>query len=189
MPLAMPNFIELDQMMYKKSVRKNLTLFNIFEKKFCLRKSRPKFTQFWEQLSIGKTRVLPILLWKFAKIGKDLLRTNAPHHAKFHRAWPQDVRTKCNILHPSVFWGLMGIPWAKVHQYWPWCTAKPYLINLLNYVDFAEDVSNKKHTMWKNMQVQCHLLNPSKVQHFSKCFLTVLLRLNSRLHKPQINCL
>jgi len=33
MLLTTPNFIALSQTMYKKSVRKNFTLFNIFEKK------------------------------------------------------------------------------------------------------------------------------------------------------------
>jgi len=49
---------------------------------------------------------------KFTKIGEDLLRTNAPNHAKFHRCQHNDVREKRYkfFLPPSRFEGLSG-PW------------------------------------------------------------------------------
>jgi len=47
---------------------------------------------------------------KITKISQDLLRTNAPHCAKFHRTWPKDVWEKCYkiFLHPTVFWRPRG---------------------------------------------------------------------------------
>jgi len=35
---------------------------------------------------------------KFTKIGDDLLRTNAPHRAKFYRTEPNDVQEKRYIF-------------------------------------------------------------------------------------------
>ena len=47
---------------------------------------------------------------KFTKIVLDLVRTSACHHAKFHRARPNDVREKCckKILPTYEFWHTRG---------------------------------------------------------------------------------
>jgi len=60
-------------------------------------------------------RMVPRDPWtKFTKIGVDLLSTNAPHHAQFYRALPNDVREKrYNFLRPSLLWRPRGIPWPK----------------------------------------------------------------------------
>jgi len=51
---------------------------------------------------------------KFNKTGEDLLRTNTPKRAKFHRCQPNGVREKrYNFLHPSVFWRPRGTPGPK----------------------------------------------------------------------------
>ena len=63
---------------------------------------------------------------KFTKIGGDLLRTNAYHRAKFHRARPNNVREKrYNFFYFVQYFGIAGTSSAKVHQSWPWCTASP----------------------------------------------------------------
>jgi len=54
---------------------------------------------------------------KFTKIGDDLLRTNAPHHAKFHRAPSNDVGEKRYHFLPFIILAPQGQgdPCAKVH--------------------------------------------------------------------------
>jgi len=62
------------------------------------------------------------------------------------------------FLHPSVFWHSRGITWAKVHQYWHWCTTRTRLpmcqisspsdnlsmrYLLPNFVDFYESMTDK----------------------------------------------
>ena len=63
---------------------------------------------------------------KFIKMADNLQQTSAPRRAKFHCSRPNDVREKrYKIFSPSVFWHPRGTPLAKVHQSWPWCTARP----------------------------------------------------------------
>ena len=132
-----------------QEVFKKFYTLQYFRKKIGLEEWAKVYQISWSSVHWQYPRYCKILLQKLTKIGKELLCANIPHHATFHCAQPQNVRVKCNILHPSVFWRPRGIRWANVHQYWPWWTAKPYLVNLPNYVDFAEDVSNKKQTMWR----------------------------------------
>jgi len=117
---------------------------------FAPQKSRPKFTKFGSKCRLaGPLTVLNFvtlrlkcpryLLSKICaprtsgpeliKIRQYLLRTNALHCAKFHRARPNDVWEKRYkiILHSSAFWRLRWAPWAKVYQPWHWCTARPEL--------------------------------------------------------------
>jgi len=110
--------------------------------KMCeMSKSRPKFTKFgeqivdWPDLNRAKFRhpvtksfrdihcrkfVLPkkwTKIKKFIKIGDDLLRTNAPYHAKFHRSRSNDVIKKRYKLftHFSIL-APQGTLCTKVHQ-------------------------------------------------------------------------
>ena len=56
----------------------------------------------------------------FTKTGDDLLRTNVPHRAKFHRAAPNDEREmRYNFLYTLQYFGASGTLWAKIDHYWP----------------------------------------------------------------------
>jgi len=85
-PVTLPIFVPLRQEVYEIAAVEN----------FCSRKSGP-----WPN---------------FTKIADLLLRTNAPHRTKFHRTWPNDVRSRkaLQFLH-SVFWR-PGVPPTKVHK-------------------------------------------------------------------------
>jgi len=64
----------------------------------------------------------------FTKIEGDLLRTNAPYHAEFHRSWSNDVREKrYNFCTPFIILASQGTPCTKVHQSGWWHIARPPL--------------------------------------------------------------
>jgi len=134
----------------------------------------PNFVTLWQEvceIPTVENLCSPKKCIKISQI-EDLLHTNAPHHAKFHRARPIWVQERVTIffLLPSVFWHSMGPPGPKLsHQSWPWCTARPPLSNcqispqsenpstrylLRNTIDFYEGVTHTHATVtsWKRRQ-------------------------------------
>ena len=80
---------------------------------------------------------------KFTKIGDELLRTNAPRHAIFHRA-RQTMHQKKSYKfcpHPSVFWRSRGDPLGQRSPIWLVMYSKATSIKLSNFVDFVVGVT------------------------------------------------
>ena len=84
--------------------------------------------------------------------------------AKFHRAWPNDVREKRYNFNTVSTLAPRGIPWAKIHQSRHCCTARPELSVCQissssdtlsrrylqpNIVDFVERVTNRQRDRQK----------------------------------------
>jgi len=80
------------------------------------------------------------------------------------RSAKQCTRKALQRISPTCeFWHPRAIPWAKVHQSWNWCTARPdlsmcqslshsgnlgtrYLLS--NFVDFVDRVTDTAHAVW-----------------------------------------